>query len=71
MENYYFILKVKNFNFEYMKKNNLKSKEKEIEILTSLLEQKEEEIRNLKQSNWYFAKEKAKLEEKIKNGKKK
>ncbi|MCE8163999.1 MAG: hypothetical protein I3274_07415 [Candidatus Moeniiplasma glomeromycotorum] len=54
-----------------MKKNNLKSKEKEIEILTSLLEQKEEEIRNLKQSNWYFAKEKAKLEEKIKNGKKK
>ena len=48
-----------------MTKNNLKSKEKEIEALTSLLEQKDEEIRNLKQSNWYFAKEKAKLEEKI------
>jgi hypothetical protein len=34
-----------------MTKSNPKSKEKEIEALTSLLEQKDEEIRNLKQSN--------------------
>lgn len=46
----------------------INTKEKQIEALTSLLEQKDEEIRNLKQSNWYFAKEKAKLEEKL-NGK--
>ena len=51
-----------------MTKVSIKSKEKQIEALTSLLEQKEKEIRNLKQSNWYFAKEHAKLEQKL-NGK--
>ena len=66
--------RLKTMNTELIEIKTLKEKEKEIKKLKSELKKKDNELTVAKQGKWFFAKEHAKLKEKlekIKNGEKK
>ncbi|MCE8162821.1 MAG: hypothetical protein I3273_01360 [Candidatus Moeniiplasma glomeromycotorum] len=57
--------KLKNTNTELIETKTLKEKEREIKKLKSELKKKDNELTITKQGKWFFAKEHAKLKEKL------